>query len=162
VGGRVVVVGGLVVVVVGGLVVGTVWAGCGAGGAVAVAGAGAGTVVGGRVVVVVGGALVVVLAGGAVGGVDFAATPRSAPAAPAVVPALAPGCSRATTTPIRAATPVDTKTMARVRRRRRASACARSRGEYWSRMRLMANTGRRRLGKPLAPNKGLRRVLGTG
>jgi hypothetical protein len=51
--------------------------------------------------------------------------------------ALEPGCSRATLTPMKAAAPVETRTMARVSCFRFSSARARARGEYWSRIRLM-------------------------
>jgi hypothetical protein len=129
--GGVLVVGGGTVVVGGGTVVGVGAVGAGApavgaldgvvdawaGGGVVGAGAGAGA-----------GFAVVVVVAPVGSGVDDGA----------LALALEPGCSRATVTPMNAATPVETRTMARVRRRRRTSALARVNGEYRSRVRLMA------------------------
>ena len=119
--------GGLVVVVVGAAVTG----GAVTGGAVTGAERGGAVVVGGGAVV-----LVVVAIGaageagvGMGGGRDFA-------------PAEAPGCSRATVTPIQAATTPETTTATLVRRRTRASARARAAGENRSRLRFTTAAAR--------------------
>jgi hypothetical protein len=140
VGGRVVVVAGGAVVVVGaggGLVACVVGAAC-------VGAAAGGAVGGGGAAFVVAGAPVVLGCEGAVvgGTVDtgvLAAGPLAGGTVVGGVLALAlePGCSRATVTPMKAAAPVETRTMARVSCFRFSSARARARGEYWSRLRLM-------------------------
>jgi hypothetical protein len=100
-GGVVVVVGGGVVVVVGGELVGVV--------AVDSEGAPGSVEVGGDVV---GGVVVELL------GVEMAGTG----AGTALVEALAPGCSLATTTPMAMAAPVTARAVERVSRRRRTAA----------------------------------------
>jgi hypothetical protein len=137
--------GGAVVVVGagGGLVACVVGAAC-------VGAAAGGAVVGGGAGLVAAGALVVLGCKGAVvgGTVEAGVLAAGALAGGTVVRgvlalALDPGCSRATVTPMKAAAPVETRTMARVSCLRFSSARARARGEYWSRVRLM--TARRLL-----------------
>ena len=120
---------GLVVVVTGGLVVVVVVGGLVTGGAVTGA-----TPAAGAVVVVGGGSVVVVVV---VPSGDGARVPWAAPGAEGdLAPAEAPGCSRATMTPKQAAAAPESTTAVPVRRRIRASACARAAGENRSRLLL--------------------------
>jgi hypothetical protein len=80
-------------------------------------------------VVVVGGLVVVVVVLGAVPGVPCGAWTGGG----GFEPAAAPGCSRATVTPMKAVAPPATRTVALVRCRMRASARARARCG-WSRL----------------------------
>ena len=125
---------GRVVVVVGGTVVG------GVGGLVGVGALTAGALATGALV---GGADIwprgAVVGAGAGAGADFAGVVIVAPAGGGVgggsfALALEPVCSRATVTPMNAVAPVETRTTARERRRRRTSALARVPGEYRSRV----------------------------
>jgi hypothetical protein len=86
----------------------------------------------GRLVVVVGGLLAVGEELEGTVGIDVVGPWGGVvPGVPA--PALAPGCSLATTTPISAVAPVAARTAARVRRRTRTSARSRDSGELsWS------------------------------
>ena len=127
VGGRVVVGGAVVVVGAAGAlplgVAGARAAGIGAAGTDVCTGAGLAT-----------GGVAAVGCGAVVGGAVDDGAPAGTVVGGTVVGgvwalALEPGCSRATVTPMKAATPVETRTIAPVSWRRRSSACPRVCGE---------------------------------